>query len=150
MISYSTGLINKLLGSADLKTSLANGVIRVYSGAQPPSADATATGTLLGTVSLAGSAFTEGVVTNGLELGTPSGRSISKASAEDWKFKGIAAGTIGYMRFQGNAADNQLSSIVLPRIDMSVGITSGDVRLSTVTSAINSIITIDTFTITAA
>jgi hypothetical protein len=33
---------------------------------------------------------------------------------------------------------------------MSVGITSGDVRLSTVTSAVNSIITIDTFTITAA
>jgi hypothetical protein len=150
MISYSTGLINSILGTAPLNTTLANGVIRVYSGAQPASADSAATGTLLGTVTLAGAAFTEGTATNGINFDAPVGRSISKAVAEDWKFKGIAAGTIGYMRFQGNAADAQASSSLLPRIDMSVGITSGDVRLSTVTSAVNSIITIDTFTITAA
>jgi len=150
MISYSTGLINSMMGTTSLKAALANGVIRVYSGAQPASADSAATGTLLGTVSLAGGAFTEGTVTNGLEFDAPVGKSISKAAAEDWKFKGVAAGTIGYMRFQGNAVDAQGSSITLPRIDMSVGITSGDVRLSTVTSAVNSIITIDTFTITAA
>jgi len=157
MVNYSTGIINRLLGKngtdtgADgLRGIFVNCVIRFYSGAQPTSSDAAPTGTLLGSVTIAGGAFAHGAATNGLNFGAPVGKSLSKASAEDWKFKGIAVGTIGYFRIQGNATDDNSSSTTLPRIDGSVGITSGDLRLSTVTTSVNGLITIDTFSVTGA
>lgn len=156
-VNFSTGLVSKLLGKngtdsgADgLRGIFTNSVIRFYTGAAPATADAAPTGTLLGSVTIAGGAFAHGTATNGLNFGAPVGKTVSKASAEDWKAKGVAAGTIGYFRVQANATDDNSSSTTLPRIDGSVGITSGDMRLSTVTMAVNSIITIDTFTITGA
>jgi hypothetical protein len=149
-IRYSTGAINNVLNATGLKTLFANGVIRLYTGAQPASADDAVTGTLLGSVTLNGAAFTEGVATNGINFDAPVLRVLSKAAAESWKFTGVAAGTIGWFRYQANAVDNDASSTTLPRIDGSVGITSGDMRLSSVTAAIGTPITIDAFTITAA
>ncbi len=154
-IKYSTGLITKLFGEQGVETGanglkglMKDGVIRVYSGAQPASADDAATGTLLGSITENGSAFTEGVATNGLELLAPSGRTVSK-NATAWKFTGVAAGTMGWFRFQANAVDDDSSSTSLVRIDGSVGVTSGDLRVTSVTSAVGSSATIDTFTITA-
>jgi hypothetical protein len=156
MINYSTGLITKLFGEQGvesgangLKGLMKNGVIRVYTGAQPTSADAATTGTLLGSVTKDGAAFTEGSAGNGLQLLAPSGRTVSK-SADVWKYTGVAAGTMGWFRFQANAVDDDTSSTTLVRIDGSVGITSGDMRFTSVTSAIASSATIDTFVITAA
>jgi len=156
MVIYSTGLISKLLGKngtdagADGLRGLMNaGVIRVYSGAQPLSADSAVTGTLLGSVTKDGAAFTEGSPTNGLTLAAPSGRTVGK-STDVWKFTGAAAGTMGWARFQANATDDDSLSTALVRIDMSVGITSGDMRVTSVTSAIGSSATIDTLTITVA
>jgi len=155
-ISYSTGLITTLFGEQGveagangLKGLMKNGVIRVYTGAQPANADAAVTGTLLGSITKDGGAFTEGVSTNGLQLLAPSGRSVSK-NTDVWKFTGIAAGTMGWFRFQANAVDNDTLSTTLVRIDGSIGITSGDMRVTSVTSAIGSTSTVDTFTITAA
>lgn len=162
MISYSTGLITANLGAATatgsvvtvpgpngLKGLMDGGVIRCYSGAQPVSADSAATGTLLGSVTKDGAAYTEGTVTNGLVLAAPSGRSIAK-STDVWKFTGVAAGVLGWFRFQSLAVDDDSSSTTLVRIDGSIGITSGDLRVTSVTSAIGSSATIDTFVITAA
>jgi len=153
-VKFSTGTLTRLLGKngtdtgADgLRGIFTNCVIRFYSGAQPATADAAPTGTLLGSVTIAGGAFSHGSSTNGLNFGAPIGSTLAKASAEDWKFKGVAAGTIGWFRFQANATDDNSSSTTLPRIDGSVGITSGDMRVSTVTSAVNSIITIDAFNV---
>jgi hypothetical protein len=154
-VKFSTGVISRIFGKNGTDTGadgfrgvFTNGVIRFYSGAQPASADAATTGTLLGSVTIAGGAFVHGTATNGLNFGAPVLKVVSKAAAEDWKFKGIAAGTIGYFRFQGNATDDNLASTTLPRVDGSVGITSGDLRLSTVTAAVDSIITIDAFSVT--
>ena len=156
-VKFSTGAIAKMLGKngtdtgADgLRGIFTNGVIKLYTGAQPATADDAPTGTLLGDITVNGGAFTEGSATNGLNFGAPSGKTISKASGETWKFTGSAAGTIGWFRFQANAVDNDSSSTSLSRIDGSVGITSGDMRLTSVTSAIGTSITIDTFTITGA
>jgi len=156
MILYSTGLISKLFGEQGvdsgangLRGLMKAGVIRIYSGAQPVSADAAATGTLLGSITKDGAAFVEGTATNGLTLAAPSGRTVSK-SADVWKYTGVAAGTMSYARFQANAVDDDTLSTSLVRIDMSVGITSGDLRMTSVTSAIASSATIDTFTISAA
>lgn len=156
-IKYSTGAVSKLLGKngtdigADgLRGVFTNGVLKLYTGAQPASADDAITGTLLGDVTVNGGAFTEGSPANGLNFGSPVDRTINKAAAETWKFTGIAAGTIGWFRFQANAVDNDLASTTLARIDGSVGITTGDLRLTSVTSAVATVITIDKFEITAA
>jgi hypothetical protein len=161
-VLYSTGLITKLFGTATatssvvtaggpngLKGLMDGGVIMVYSGAQPVNADAAITGTLLGKITKDGAAFAEGTLTNGLTLAAPSGRTVSK-STDVWKYTGSAAGTMGWARFQANAIDDDSLSTALVRIDMSVGITSGDLRMTSVTSAIGSTATIDTFTITSA
>jgi hypothetical protein len=156
-VKYSTGAITKLLGKNGVDTSadglrgiFTNGVMKFYTGAQPASADDAVTGTLLGDVTVNGGAFTEGTATNGLNFGAPAGRTVSKATGEVWKFTVVAAGTIGWFRFQANPVDNDASSTSLSRIDGSVGITSGDLRLTSVTSASGTVITIDTFVITAA
>ena len=156
-LKFSTGAIAKMFGKngtdtgADgLRGIFTNGVIKLYTGAQPADADAAPTGTLLGDITVGGLAFVEGSATNGLNLGAPVGKVVSKASGETWKFTGSAAGTIGWFRFQANAVDNDSVSTSLSRIDGSVGITSGDMRLTSVTSAIGTSITLDTFSVTGA
>jgi hypothetical protein len=131
---YSTKLFNEFLGA--LKTQLADGVIHLYSGPQPANADAPVTGTLIATVTVGAGAWAAGSPTNGLEFGTVAGATVDKAPAEEWKFAAIAAGTIGWGRFVGNAVDAGSTSAVLPRIDFNVGVTSGDMRISKVTYAI--------------
>ena len=161
-VLYSTGCITKLLGAATatgsvvtvpgangLKGLLDNGVIRVYSGAQPASADAAPTGTLLGSITKDGASYTEGVVTNGLVLAAPSGRSVSKSS-DVWKLTGVASGTAGYGRYQSLAVDDDSVSTTLVRVDFSIGITSGDMRVTSVTTSIGSTATVDSFSIVAA
>lgn len=155
-ISYSTGAITKLFGKngtdsgADgLRGIFWDGVIRVYSGAAPANADSAVSGTLLGSITKDGAAFVEGVSTNGLRLAAPDGRTISK-STDVWKMTGVAAGTMGWFRLQANAADDDASSTTLARIDGSIGISSGDMRVTSVTSAIGSSATVDSLTITAA
>lgn len=130
----STALFNDCLGA--IKTQLADGVIYLYSGSQPSSADAAVTGTLIGTVTVDGGAWTAGSPTNGLEFGTVASAEMDKAAAENWKFTCTTAGTIGWGRFVGNASDGGALSTALPRIDFSVGVTSGDMRMSKVTYAL--------------
>jgi hypothetical protein len=156
-VRYSTGCFNKLLGTASLKDIFADGVINIYTGTQPLSADNAATGTLLATVTVDAGAFAAGVATNGLEFDAPVGAVISKAAAENWKYTGGTAGTAGWFRLVGNAADGhnqwetsspEASSTTLPRIDGSIGVSSGDMRLSNVNIAVGAPGTIDEFNIT--
>ncbi len=53
-IRLSTGLVNKMLAEGSFKSIFANGVIDIYTGSQPASADTAATGTKLVQVTLAG------------------------------------------------------------------------------------------------
>ena len=128
---HSTGLRNLMLSTAGFTEIFANGIIEIYSGAQPASADNAATGTLLGTVTKAGGAFTPGTSTNGLTWGTPSAGVVSK-STDLWQFTGVAAGTAGWFRLKGNALDDNLSSTTLPRLDGSIASSGGDMRVATV------------------
>ncbi len=102
-----------------------NGVLRGYSGSQPTNADAAASGTLLLEITESGGVFVHGEAANGINWDTASAGTISKAVAETWKASGLATGTLGYIRICGNPADTGASSTVLPRVDMSVGTTSG-------------------------
>lgn len=54
----STALVNKMMAEGSFKDALANAVIDIYSGTQPASGDAAATGTLLVSVTKSSAAFT--------------------------------------------------------------------------------------------
>lgn len=77
-IRASTGLKNAMLGEVGLKAALADGVIRVYSGAQPAAADNAVTGTLLMEITVDAGAFSHGSATNGLEWDT---RQMAKSAS---------------------------------------------------------------------
>lgn len=147
-IRLSTGLRTALMGTGGgLSTVFANGIIEIYSGAQPASADSAVTGTLLGTVTKAGGAFTPGSATNGLTWGTAANGTASK-STDAWQFTGVADGTAGWFRLKGNAVDAGGSSTSLPRLDGSVANSGGDMNLSNTTIAIGSPNTVDVFSVT--
>jgi hypothetical protein len=57
-MKFSSGFVTNLCRSGGYWKNLANGVLKLYSGAEPATADAAATGTLLATLTLSGSAWT--------------------------------------------------------------------------------------------
>lgn len=132
--------------AAAFATTFANGIIEIRTGSQPASADAAATGTLLGTVTLSSGAFTPGTETNGLTFGAAASGAVSKTGV--WSFAGIAAGTAGWFRLKANALDNDTLSTALPRVDGSIATSGADMNLSNISVAIGAPSTIDSFTLT--
>lgn len=145
-IRLSTALRTALAGTTGFAATFANGVIDIYSGTQPVTADAAATGTLLGTVTLASGAFADGVATNGLTFAAAAAGAVAKSGV--WSFNGTAAGTAGWFRLRGNAADAGAISTVLPRLDGSIATSGADLNLSNITIAIGAPTTVDSFTFT--
>jgi hypothetical protein len=146
-IKLSTGLRNAIAGTQGFAGALADGVIEIYTGAQPTTADSAVTGMLLGTVTLAGGAFTPGSPTNGLALGAPVAGVVSKA-ADLWQFTGVATGAAGWFRYKGNAVDTGASSTTLPRMDGSIATSGGDMNLSNLSITVGAPNTIDAFSFT--
>ena len=142
-VRLSTALRNNLAGTTGFAATFANGVIDIYSGTQPASADAAITGTLLGRVTLNSGAFTAGTATNGLTFAAASGGAVSKSGV--WSFNGVAAGTAGWFRLKGNALDNDGVSTTLPRVDGSIATSGADMNLSNISVAVSSPNTIDSF-----
>ena len=147
MLRFSTGLRNGILNSTGIKEAMADGILRIYSGAQPASADTAVSGTLLLEVTVDGGAFTSGVATNGLEFDAPTNGVLAKAVAETWRGNGLAIGVAGWFRFFANPVDAGGSSTALPRIDGSVGRSAADLNLSNVNIAVGVPNTIDVFQI---
>lgn len=145
-VRLSTALRTALAGSTGFAATFANGVIEIYTGTQPATADAAVAGTLLGTVTLASGAFTPGVATNGLTFASAANGAVSKSGV--WSFNGVAAGTAGWFRLKGNAVDAGALSTTLPRLDGSVATSGADLNLSNIVIAIGAPSTIDTFTFT--
>jgi hypothetical protein len=145
-VRLSTQLRNNIAGTTGFASTFANGVIEIYSGSQPATADAAVTGTLLGTVTLASGAFTPGTATNGLTFAAAANGAVAKSGV--WSFNGVAAGTAGWFRLKANAADAGAISTVLPRLDGSVAVSGADLNLSNITVAIGAPNTIDSFTYT--
>jgi len=147
MIKLSTGLRNNLAGATGFASTFDNGVIHIYSGAQPLNADSAVSGTLLGIVTVDGGAFSFGTPTNGLSFAAPANGTVSKA-VENWRFNGIAAGTAGWFRLMGNTADALGASATSVRLDGSVGVSGADLNLSNTTIAIGAPNTVDVFSFT--
>lgn len=149
-VRFSTGLRNNMLSASGIRETFTNGVLKLYSGVQPTSADGAVTGALLLEVTVNGLPFTPGSATNGLNFDLPVSAVLSKAAAEDWKGSGILAGTVGWARFCGNAVDDDLASTTLPRIDMSVAKTGADLNISNTGIVIGAPTTIDVFNVAMA
>jgi len=143
-VRLSTQLRNNLAGTTGFAATFANGVVEIRSGTQPATADAAATGTLLGTVTLASGAFTPGTATNGLTFATAADGAVSKSGV--WSMVGIAAGTAGWFRLKGNAADDNLLSTAYARLDGSIAVSGADMNLSNISIAIGAPTTVDSFT----
>ena len=140
----STGLRNAIAGTVGLAGALNSGVIHVYSGPQPATADAKATGTLLGTVSLNGAEWTSGSPTNALVFAAAANGGVAKPANAVWKFNALAAGTIGWFRHIGPTADNAEASTVLARID---GSATADAQFSTLNVVLGQPVTLDLYSV---
>ena len=145
-VRLSTGLRTALAGTTGFGSAFANGVVEIYSGVQPLTADTAVSGTLLGTVTLASGAFTPGVSTNGLTFGAASAGVISKSGT--WSFNGAVAGTAGWFRLKANAADSGILSTTAVRLDGSIAVSGADLNLSNISIAVSAPNTIDSFTFT--
>lgn len=64
-LRLSTGLRNHLLANGSLRNALQGGILEIYSGSQPTTADAAVVGTLLATISNASGAVTSEVLASG-------------------------------------------------------------------------------------
>jgi len=131
-----------------LKDVFKDGVLRIYSGTQPSSADAAVTGTLLVEISLASGTWAAGTPTNGLRFGTAASGAISKDSGV-WSGVAAATGTAGWFRFIANPADaGALDTNVYARIDGSCGTSGASLNMASTSITAAQTVTIDTFTLT--
>ena len=119
-IRLSSGLRSAVVTNTGVGACTQYGHIRIYSGAQPPTADAPPTGTKLALISADGITPVPGTTTGGLEL-QGSGYPGELVMRGDWVIKGFTTGTPGWWRFVGPAYDNDTSSVYLYRIDGPVG-----------------------------
>lgn len=148
-LSYSTATVHGLFGSTALYELFNDGVIEIYSGTRPTTADsAVGSATLLGTVTQNGGAFTPGSATNGLSLGTPADRSVDKNSSEVWQFTAVASGTATWFRLKGNATDTGAASTSLPRIDGTISAFGGDATLTDTSIVSGNVYTFNKFKFT--
>lgn len=127
-LTLSTGCVKKLMDTNPFKTVFNLCFIDIYSGSKPTSPDNAPNGTLLVTVSNAGTA-------TGLTWSAtaPAGV-ISKNGAETWSGTIAASGTAGWFRIResGDVTPNS-SSTTLARVDGTVSTSGADMNLGSLT-----------------
>ncbi len=106
---YSTALRNAMAGGIGFAASLNHGVIDVYTGPQPLSADSPMTGTLLGTFTAEGSAFTAETQATGTIVIT--GGSTSVATLTVGTFNIIPDGAVAYNTSTAQTASDLCDAI---------------------------------------
>lgn len=139
----STGLRNAMMKDNGFKEAMDTGIIEVYSGAQPASADAAETGTKLLRITKDSGAFVAGVATNGLVFETdPEAGTIAKSS-DVWSGVGLADGIAGWYRFYSNAYGTGSSTSAV-RFDGSCATANSQFNMSTTTIKTGVPVTVDT------
>lgn len=125
MIKLSTALRQAIAVGSSLKSALDGGLIKIYSGSVPASADAALGGaTLLCTISAGGT-------------GTPltfeptaPGGVLTKAAAENWTGNNVLGGTPTFFRYALASDDGSASSSAV-RIQGTAGALGSDMFIST-------------------
>ena len=120
----------------DFRKVFRAGVIAVYSGTQPATADTAESGTLLGYITVDSGAFTPGSETNGLVWDDAVAGVCGKPSTDEWSITPVASGTAGWARLYANDMTTGASSTAV-RIDMACGVGAGELRMSTTTLTVD-------------
>lgn len=143
-LRLSTGMRDALMGTAGgFKKLMDGGVIDIYTGSQPASADYLETGTKLARISSTqGTAYT----VDGLRFGTQ-GTGVLPLTTPSWQGVVIAAGVAGWFRFYGTGGTNGSSNTEI-RFDGAIGISGADLNLSHTNLALDSVVTIKTVYVT--
>lgn len=123
-IRLSTGLRNKMLDSGLADAFDTNGRINIYTGSQPATANDAASGTLLGTLTLATDAVTSAAASGSLSFAT-----ITSDTSAD------ASGTAGWGRIYrtGDTAPGSAAGTTDHRLDFAISTSGSDVNFDTVT-----------------
>lgn len=143
---YSTGYRMGSLGSVaspvgnPIQDLLASGIIKIYSGTPPATADAAIAGTLLVSIDNGGSATT---------FGEPASNAIAIAGGETWSVAAVATGTASFFRYVIKATDDGTLSTTQVRIQGTVGTSGADMIIGNTAVTSGATQTIDTFTLTA-
>ena len=125
-IQFSSGLRDHLLISGSFKSALDGGVIRIYAGTMPATANADSSSlTVLCTISLdaTGTGLTWGsTVTAGI---------LSKNTTEVWRGLIVNTGTATFFRFMASS-DTGAASTTDKRVQGTIGLVGADLNFSNV------------------
>lgn len=139
-LQASTGLRNKLLDTGSLKSLMALGSIKIYSGAIPANADAAVTGTLLCTITLNSTA-------TGLSMAAAAAAGVlEKLSSETWSGVNAASGTATYYRHVA-VGDTGALSTTEARLQGLVGTVGVEMNLSSTTLTSGATQTLDFYSV---
>lgn len=119
-VRTSTGFKDLILGTDSLHNIFLGGIVDLYDGVQPASADDPVVGTHIARITEGGGSWTAGSLTNGMVFDTPSAGVIALLNPTDFHIVALADGTPTWFRIKGNTLDNNLLSTTLPRIDGAV------------------------------
>ena len=123
MERFSIGCANAMLSK--LAEEFQNGIIALYSGSQPVSAEKAENGTLRCLITNNAGTFIPGQPANGLNFGTPVNGEMEKAAGERWIGNVVSTGEIKWFRFYANDYTTGESSTAI-RFDGLVGINDSD------------------------
>lgn len=126
-INVSTKFKEEILGPKSFTSIFDGGRIKIFSGAQPATADHPEQGDYLGEVTVGGLPWSVGGE-NGLHFALTGGW-IANDPSELWQLVASADGTAGWFRLVGRLGDDGGHSLAAPRIDGSVGVVAADFKL---------------------
>jgi hypothetical protein len=136
----------------DIVTDLNDGVIHIYTGSPPATANLIESGTLLAIITQDSGAFVGGAPGNGLSLdiGTVAHAdgysTVAKTVAETWSGVGLVAGVAGWARYYANAYTTGASTTAV-RWDGLCGLSNAQFIMSNLNIAVGETVTISSFTI---
>ena len=129
-LKASTGLRNQMCDTGSLKSILAGGFIKLYSGTLPVTADAAidVSNTLLCTITAAAGA--------GLTLGAAASGAIPKTSTETWSGVNAAGGVAAFYRHTA-VGDTGVASTTQARVQGTISMVGDDMNLTAGTTLVN-------------
>jgi len=124
-----------------------NCVAEVYTGSQPSSADAGATGTKLLRISLNSGPFTPGSSVSGLNFGEVAAGVLKKEAGEIWSGEGLADGPAGWFRIYDNDYVTGASTDAI-RMDGAVATSGAQFNMSNTSVSVGGTTTVDSVALT--
>ena len=130
------------------KDLLQNGVLVIFAGSQPASADNDESGyTQLCQITVGSGSFTAGNGANGLNFGSASSGTLSKDPNETWSGVNDAGGTAGWFRFYDNSKTTGANSDAI-RFDGAIATSGAELNMSNTSFSSGATTTLNSFDVT--